>query len=57
MSKLFSTSNYNSIHIYTIPNNNNHHWSDHHHNCHHHHSDMQLRPGKQSHKDRWRSGD
>ena len=57
MSKLFSTSNYNSIHIYTIPNNNNHHWSDHHHNCHHHHSNMQLRPGQQSHKNCWGSGD
>ena len=53
---MFSTNNYNSTYIHTIPNNNNHHWSDHHHNCHHHHSNMQLRPGQQSHKDCRRSG-
>ena len=42
---MFSTNNYNSIYINTIPYNNNHCWPHHHHNCHHHHSNMQLRPG------------
>ena len=46
---MFSSNNYNSTYIHTIPNNNNHCWPHHHHNCHHHHSDMQLRPGQQSH--------
>ena len=42
---MFSTNNYNSIYIYTIPSNHNHHWPHHHHNCHYQHSNMQLRPG------------
>ena len=57
LSTMFSTNNYNSIYIHTIPNNNNHCRPHHQHNCHHHHSDLQLRPGQQSHKDRWRSRD
>ena len=54
---MFSTNNYNPIYIHTIPNNNNHCRPHHQHNCHHHHSNLQQRPGQQSHKDRWRSGD
>ena len=57
MFKMFSSNNYNSIYIHTIPNSNNHYQPHQHHNCHHHHSDMQLRPGQQSHKDRRGSGD